>query len=55
VLPLDDGRYRIERVDSLDLPDFVAGLIDGPRRERFAQLAGEFLRALKAVVEEPGR
>lgn len=53
VVPLDDGRYRIERVDSLDLPELVASFIDGPRRERFAQLAAEFLRALKAAVEEP--
>lgn len=53
VVPLGDGRYRIERVDSLDLPDFVVGFIDGPRRERFAQLAAEFLRALKDAVEEP--
>lgn len=44
--PLDGGRYRIERVDSLDLPELVAGLIDATQRERFARLAQEFLDAL---------
>ncbi len=51
VAPLGDGRYRIERVDSLDLPDFVAGLIDATQRHRFERLAGEFLEALKREVE----
>lgn len=51
VLPLDDGRYRIERVDSLDLPDLLAGLIDLTQRQRFERLAGEFLHALKREVE----
>lgn len=55
VVPLEDGRYRIERVDSLDLPDFVASLIDATQRGRFARLAGEFLDALKREVEGPPR
>lgn len=53
VVPLDDGRYRIERVDSLDLPELVATLIDATQRDRFARLAGEFLTALKGAVEGP--
>lgn len=53
IVPLDDGRYRIERADSLDLPDLVAGLIDATQRQRFERLAGEFLTALKREVEAP--
>ncbi|PDW03860.1 SRPBCC family protein [Candidatus Viridilinea mediisalina] len=55
VVPLDDGRYRIERVDSLNLPDLLAGLIDLTQRQRFERLAGEFLDALKREVEGPPR
>jgi|GEM_PF-784569 len=51
VVPLDDGRFRIERVDSLDLPEFVVGLIGPRQRQRFIHLAGEFLSALKQQVE----
>lgn len=51
VSPLADGRFCIERVDSLDLPDLVASLIDATQRRRFERLAGEFLAALKAEVE----
>ena len=53
VTPLADGRFRIERVDSLDLPDLLAGLIDATQRRRFERLAGEFLEALKREVEGP--
>lgn len=53
--PLADGRCRIERVDSLDLPDLVASLLDATQRQRFARLAGEFLDALKREVEGPPR
>jgi hypothetical protein len=51
VRPLDDGSYQIDRVDSLDLPEFVAGLINPAQRARFDHLAQEFLEALKTVVE----
>jgi hypothetical protein len=51
VVPLDDGRYRIERVDSIDLYALVAGLLDATQRQRFERLAGEFLDALKREVE----
>lgn len=51
VVPLADGRFRINRVDSLQLPAMVAGLLDATQRERFAGLAGDFLRALKRTVE----
>lgn len=52
LVPLTDGRCRIERLDSLDLPDIVAHLIDATQRSRFEKLAGEFLDALKRTVEE---
>jgi hypothetical protein len=51
VVPLGDGQYRIERVDSVDLPELLANLIDASQRERFARLADEFLQALKRTVE----
>jgi len=51
VVPLADGRFRIERVDSIDLPELVVGLISAAQRERFARLAGEFLQALRRTVE----
>ena len=51
MVPLEDGRYRIERVDSLDLPDLVAGLIDATQRGRFERLALEFLHALRREVD----
>jgi hypothetical protein len=53
VVPLDDGRFRIERVDSLDLPELLASVIDATQRERFARLAGEFIQALTRAVEAP--
>ncbi|MFV9505546.1 MAG: SRPBCC family protein [Oscillochloridaceae bacterium umkhey_bin13] len=53
VVPLADGQYRIERVDSLDLPDLVVGLIGPAQRQRFVRLANEFLVALKREVETP--
>ena len=52
VVPLSDGRYQIERTDSLDLPDLLADLLDATQRGRFEQLAREFLIALKRKVEE---
>jgi hypothetical protein len=51
IVPLVDGRYRIERVDSLALPELLVNLIDATQRERFARLAGEFLQSLKRTVE----
>lgn len=51
VVPLSDGHFRIERVDSLDLPDLVAGIIDATQRRKFERLAAEFLNALKRAVE----
>jgi hypothetical protein len=55
VVPLDDGRYRIERSDSLDLYNLVAGLLDATQRQRFERLAGEFLTALRREVEGEAR
>jgi uncharacterized protein YndB with AHSA1/START domain len=55
LVPLPDGRHRIERIDTLDLPDLIAHLIDATQRRRFERLAGEFLDALKREVEGPPR
>ncbi len=52
LVPLEDGRYRIERLDQLELPDLVAHLIDATQRKRFEKLALEFLHALRRVVEQ---
>lgn len=51
VVPLSNGRSRLERVDILHLPDVVAHVIDATQRQRFERLAGDFLRALKRTVE----
>jgi hypothetical protein len=51
VRPLANGRYRIERVDSLDLPEFLAGLISTAQRAKFDRLAQDFLVALTAAAE----
>ncbi|MEF3273384.1 MAG: SRPBCC family protein [Chloroflexus sp.] len=52
LVPLEDGRYRIERLDQLELPDLVAHFIDATQRQRFEKLALEFLHALRRVVEQ---
>jgi hypothetical protein len=52
LVPLEDGRYRIERLDQLELPDLVAHLIDATQRKRFEKLALEFLQALRREVEQ---
>lgn len=51
VQPIGEGRCRIERVDSLVLPEIVAGLIDATQRARFERLALEFIERLKRVAE----
>jgi hypothetical protein len=51
IVPLPGGGCRIDRVDSLDLPELVAGLLDATQRARFERLAQEFLQALRRVVE----
>lgn len=52
--PLDHGRYRIERVDSLALPGVVASLVNATQRDRFAGLAQDFLVALLRTSEAEG-
>lgn len=52
MVPLDDGHHRIERVDALDLPEALVGLLMATQRERFERLATEFVVALKRAVEE---
>ncbi|MBX0327593.1 SRPBCC family protein [Oscillochloris sp. ZM17-4] len=51
---IDGDRYHIKRVDSLNLPEIVAGLIDSTQRARFARLAKEFLEALLRAAEAEG-
>jgi hypothetical protein len=50
--PLDDGSYRIERVDSLHLPSKFVSFLDKTQRARFERLAREFLVALKQTAEQ---
>lgn len=54
IRPLNNGRYRIERVDSIDLPGVVVGVLDNTQRTRFSQLAQEFLSALLRTAEREG-
>lgn len=49
--PLAHNRYRIERIDTLDLPGVVAGVLDTTQRARFSRLAQEFLMALVRRAE----
>lgn len=51
VLPLANGQYRIERIDSLDVPELVAGVLDATQRRKFDRMATDFLNALKVAVE----
>lgn len=51
VVPLENGRFRIERVDELALPSFLANMITPAQSARFERLAGDFLRALKRTAE----
>lgn len=50
--PLGDGRYQIDRVDQLHLPGPLVSFLDATQRDRFTQLANEFLSALKQAVEQ---
>jgi hypothetical protein len=52
LVPLDDGRYQMQRVDYLHLPKLFASFLDRTQRERFERLAREFLGALKTAAEE---
>jgi len=54
VIPLDDGRYRLERQDHIDMPGPIASFLDATQRERFERLAADFLQALKQTVEARG-
>ena len=51
LIPLPDGRHRIERTDELELPNLVAHLIDATQRRRFEQLSIAFLASLRRAVE----
>ncbi|MCU0490970.1 MAG: SRPBCC family protein [Chloroflexaceae bacterium] len=52
--PLEDGGYLLERIDQLDLFGPFIALIDATQRERFQELADEFLLSLKRTVEARG-
>lgn len=51
LIPLDEGRYQLERKDLLDLPGPVASFLDATQRQRFEHLAAEFLATLRSTVE----
>ena len=54
IRPLSHGRYRIDRIDTIDLPKVVVGVLDATQRARFARLAQEFLTALLRTAETRG-
>jgi uncharacterized protein YndB with AHSA1/START domain len=51
LIPLDDGRYRMERIDHIHLPGKFIDFLNATQRKRFEQLAAEFLTALKHEAE----
>lgn len=55
LFPLEDGRYRLKRVDRLVLPGPVMKFLDATQRDRFEKLAAEFLQTLKQAAEETKR
>jgi uncharacterized protein YndB with AHSA1/START domain len=55
LVPLGDGRHRLERVDQIHLPGPVVRFLDSTQRERFEKLAAEFLLSLKRAVDQEAR
>jgi hypothetical protein len=51
ITAIEDGRYRIDRIDAIDMPEALVGLLQVTQRERFEGLAAEFLRSLTDTVE----
>ncbi|NJM05209.1 hypothetical protein HC891_01720 [Candidatus Gracilibacteria bacterium] len=51
VTPLGDGRYQVDRIDAIDMPEALVGFLQATQRERFERLAAEFLAALVGAVE----
>jgi hypothetical protein len=52
LVPLEDGRYRLERTDHIVLPGAFIDFLDATQRKRFEKLAAEFLTALKRTAEQ---
>lgn len=52
ITPLGDGLYRLDRVDHLNLFGPLINLLNATQRNRFEELALEFLEALKQAVEQ---
>jgi hypothetical protein len=55
LLPLGEGRYRLERVDHINLPGKFIDFLNATQRKRFEKLAAEFLIALKRAAEQRER
>lgn len=51
LLPLTNGRYRLKRVDRLEMPGSVMKVLDSTQRTRFEKLAAEFLQSFKRTIE----
>jgi len=54
IRPLGHSRYRVDRIDTLDLPGVVADVLDSTQRARFSRLAQEFLTVLLRTAEAEG-
>jgi hypothetical protein len=52
LVPLADGRYRLERIDHIVLPGAFIDFLNATQRKRFETLAAEFLTALKRTAEQ---
>lgn len=52
LIPLGDGRYRMERIDHIHLPGKFIDFLNATQRKRFEKLAAEFLTALKRTAEQ---
>lgn len=50
--PLEQGRYRLERKDWINLPGPIATFLNATQRQRLEQLAADFLLSLKRTVEQ---
>ncbi len=50
--PLEQGGYRLERKDWINLPGPIARFLNATQRQRLEQLAANFLLSLKHTVEQ---
>jgi hypothetical protein len=52
LIPLDQGRYRLERIDHIVLPGAFIDFLNATQRKRFEKLAAEFLTALTYTAHQ---